>query len=70
MDSRPYASIAMPDSLCRAAGAEFKNCLPLEIRVATSSDRQQIARLRHEVYARELGQYPVNDQQELTDSLD
>lgn len=60
----------MPDSLSRAAGAEFKNCPPLEIRLATPADRQQIGRLRHEVYARELGQYSVNEQQELTDSLD
>jgi hypothetical protein len=70
MDSHPCASIAMPGSHCRAAGAEFKNCLPLEIRSATLSDRQRIAVLRYEVYARELGQYPVSDKQELTDNLD
>lgn len=42
----------------------------ISIRVANESDRQEIYRLRHEVYARELGQHAVNAQGRLTDSLD
>jgi histidinol-phosphate/aromatic aminotransferase/cobyric acid decarboxylase-like protein len=42
----------------------------VSIRVATDEDREVIYRLRHDVYARELGQYAVNEQGRLTDSLD
>jgi len=38
--------------------------------VATEQDRDAIYRLRHEVYARELGQHPVNSAGELRDALD
>lgn len=41
-----------------------------EIRIATESDRREIARLRHDVYASEIGQHPINDQGELSDPLD
>ena len=37
---------------------------------ATSHDRQQIARLRHEIYSDELGQHPSNSKKELQDDLD
>ncbi len=40
------------------------------IRVATDADREAIYRLRHRVYAEELGQHAVNAQEKLTDSLD
>jgi histidinol-phosphate/aromatic aminotransferase/cobyric acid decarboxylase-like protein/predicted GNAT family N-acyltransferase len=38
--------------------------------MATSEDRPAIYRLRHEVYATELGQHPENAQQQLSDGLD
>ena len=41
-----------------------------EVRLATESDREAIYRLRHEVYAREIGQHAVNSDERLTDNLD
>jgi len=38
--------------------------------VADASDREHIARHRHEIYARELGQHPVNAAERLRDPLD
>jgi histidinol-phosphate/aromatic aminotransferase/cobyric acid decarboxylase-like protein/predicted GNAT family N-acyltransferase len=43
---------------------------PLCLRMATSEDRPAIYRLRHEVYASELGQHPENPQHKLSDGLD
>src|SRR6185437_4268150 len=40
------------------------------IRIATEADREEIYRLRHEVYARELGQHTVNEIGSLHDPLD
>lgn len=40
------------------------------VRLATEADREQIYRLRHDVYARELGQHPPNPAGRLTDLLD
>ncbi len=47
-------------------------CDRKEFRIApaTDGDRQQIYRLRHEVYARELAQHPCNKAGSLTDKLD
>ncbi len=42
----------------------------ITVAVATPRDRDAIARLRHEVYARELGQHSTNASQRLGDSLD
>ena len=42
----------------------------LAVRMATAQDRAAIFKLRHEVYARELAQHPVNAAGLLTDSLD
>lgn len=42
----------------------------LEIRPGSASDREWIYRLRHEVYAHELGQHPPNQAERLTDALD
>ncbi|WP_207757170.1 aminotransferase class I/II-fold pyridoxal phosphate-dependent enzyme [Nonomuraea cypriaca] len=42
----------------------------LEIRPGTAADREWIYRLRHEVYARELGQHAPNQAERLTDALD
>ncbi|MEU8106688.1 histidinol-phosphate transaminase [Nonomuraea muscovyensis] len=42
----------------------------LEIRPGTLDDREWIYRLRHEVYARELGQHAPNQAESLTDGLD
>ncbi|WP_433346939.1 aminotransferase class I/II-fold pyridoxal phosphate-dependent enzyme [Microtetraspora malaysiensis] len=41
-----------------------------ELRLASQADREWIYRLRHEVYAHELGQHPPNDAGRLTDVLD
>ena len=38
--------------------------------LADASDREHIAHLRHEIYARELGQHPVNSAARLRDPLD
>jgi len=40
------------------------------IELADAADREQIARLRHEVYARELGQHATNAAGRLSDALD
>src|SRR5205814_5645223 len=42
----------------------------MTISLATENDRRAIYRLRHDVYARELGQHRANDEHELRDSLD
>ena len=41
-----------------------------ELRLATEADRQAIYRLRHEVYALEIGQHAVNTEGRLIDHLD
>ena len=43
---------------------------PISIAAATAEDREQIYRIRHDVYARELGQHSANNDGTLTDSLD
>src|SRR4051794_6575832 len=42
----------------------------VRIAYATEGDMDAVLRLRHEAYARELGQHPVNDTGRLTDALD
>ena len=42
----------------------------LTVRPAQPADRESIYRLRHDVYARELGQHPVNPSGRLCDPLD
>jgi len=37
---------------------------------ATTQDREEISQIRHEVYARELGQHPQNNRGQLQDALD
>lgn len=44
--------------------------MKIRIALATNDDRQFIYKQRHEVYAKELGQYPENPAGELSDSLD
>ena len=41
-----------------------------QVRLASSADRQAIYRIRHDVYADELGQHPSNAEGELRDPLD
>jgi histidinol-phosphate/aromatic aminotransferase/cobyric acid decarboxylase-like protein/GNAT superfamily N-acetyltransferase len=43
---------------------------PLVLALADDADRAAIYRMRHDVYARELGQHPENDAAELRDPLD
>ena len=40
------------------------------LRLATATDREQIYRLRHDIYGRELGQHAVNGDGRLSDALD
>ena len=42
----------------------------IRIALATNQNRNTIYRLRHEVYARELGQHEENSERQLQDSLD
>ena len=42
----------------------------LELSSATALDREDIYCIRHDVYARELGQHPVNGAGRLRDALD
>ncbi|MDA7888508.1 histidinol-phosphate aminotransferase family protein [Akkermansiaceae bacterium] len=42
----------------------------ISLSIATRHDRERISRLRHAVYARELGQHSLNRERSLTDSLD
>src|ERR1043166_448892 len=44
--------------------------LPFVLSVATESDREVIYRMRHEVYARELGQHATTPAGSLRDALD
>jgi hypothetical protein len=53
-----------------AGGQSGSSARKLAIRVANAQDRQAIYRIRHEVFARELGQHPVNPTEELKDPLD
>jgi histidinol-phosphate/aromatic aminotransferase/cobyric acid decarboxylase-like protein/GNAT superfamily N-acetyltransferase len=43
---------------------------PLQVTIATFEDRETIYRLRHEVYANEIGQHSPNEHGRLTDALD
>ena len=42
----------------------------LRLQVATPRQREMIYQLRHEIYAQELGQHPLNPRGRLTDALD
>ncbi|MDB4820562.1 hypothetical protein OAG88_02475, partial [Akkermansiaceae bacterium] len=44
--------------------------VPVIIALATPSDRDQIYQIRHDVYARELGQHSVNQGASISDPLD
>jgi histidinol-phosphate/aromatic aminotransferase/cobyric acid decarboxylase-like protein len=60
--------------LSSAPGDETSEDLPssrrLVVRMADDRDRETIYQMRHEVYARELGQYSPNTAGRLTDALD
>jgi histidinol-phosphate/aromatic aminotransferase/cobyric acid decarboxylase-like protein/N-acyl-L-homoserine lactone synthetase len=43
---------------------------PIELSLATAGDREQIYRIRHQVYASELHQHPENAERRLVDRLD
>jgi len=43
---------------------------PIVIRLATETDRAQIYWLRHDIYARELGQHASNSAGQLSDTID
>ena len=42
----------------------------VRVGLANATERDRIYGMRHQVYARELGQHPLNDVERLTDSLD
>lgn len=50
--------------------ADSSSASQLAVRLATHSDRSDLYRLRHRVYAQELHQHACNAQRQLTDSLD
>lgn len=52
------------------AGLESSETLRIVLSVATEEDHRTIYRLRHDVYARELGQHQPNNRGLLTDQLD
>ena len=54
----------------KAKGQERMNTGTFSISFATEEEREEIYRVRHEVYARELGQHPVNATARLRDPLD
>src|SRR5262245_55091981 len=56
--------VSVPLPATSPRGAHFS------IGLATGQDRETIYRLRHEVYARELGQHPANPDGQLRDCLD
>lgn len=62
-DKQPKVS-KMALNISTAQSARFT------IRLANDGDRKEIYRLRHEVYARELGQHRVNTAGSLSDELD
>ena len=45
-------------------------CPNITVAMATELDLESIFRMRHEIYATELGQHAENDSGRLTDSLD
>lgn len=65
----PPALIA-PDRPLRAAFVPEPPPPNITVALASPREREMVARLRHEVYARELGQHPPNASRRLGDSLD
>lgn len=63
-------SSALPDPEPVGCTAGCGRRRSLVFRMATPEERPALYALRHEVYARELGQYPVNAEGLLTDALD
>ena len=61
----PFSSVAGDET-----GADLPSGRRLVMRMADDRDREAIYRIRHEVYAAELGQYSCNAAGRLTDSLD
>ena len=64
-NARASRSLTLP-----AISAAFAERSTLSMSVATTSDRDEIYRIRHDVYARELGQHALNGVGLLTDPLD
>src|SRR2546423_1754888 len=50
--------------------ARSLDTLPFLLSLATEADREEIYRLRHEVYSRELGQHAATPAGSLRDALD
>jgi histidinol-phosphate/aromatic aminotransferase/cobyric acid decarboxylase-like protein len=67
---RPRETSLDPDGREGPAAPLSRGGRRLVLRLATGPERETIYRLRHEVYARELGQYPVRPDGRLTDALD
>src|ERR1044071_7678928 len=63
------ASEILHTSTTRQSVPSLEN-LPYVLSVATESDREVIYRMRHEVYARELGQHATTPAGSLRDALD
>jgi histidinol-phosphate/aromatic aminotransferase/cobyric acid decarboxylase-like protein len=67
---RPRETPLEPDGRGSPAKPLSRGGRRLVLRVASGGERETIYRLRHEVYARELGQYEVRPDGRLTDALD
>jgi histidinol-phosphate/aromatic aminotransferase/cobyric acid decarboxylase-like protein/GNAT superfamily N-acetyltransferase len=60
----------MASSLLSNSVASPRTVPKIEISLADATDRPAIYRLRHQIYALELGQHQPNSSQQLTDALD
>lgn len=67
---RPRETPLDPDGKGNAAARSNRAGRRLVVRLAAGEEREAIYRLRHEVYARELGQYALRPDGRLTDALD
>jgi histidinol-phosphate/aromatic aminotransferase/cobyric acid decarboxylase-like protein len=66
----PSKVLQLPTMSDEPTGADLPSARRLVMRMADERDRETIYRMRHEVYAAELGQHSRNEAGRLTDSLD
>ena len=65
-----YTNATCTSAVAATGSAAAFSSPGLTVSVATHADREAIYRLRHEVYARELGQHAANQAAKLKDALD
>ena len=66
----PSEAVQLPSAPGEETRADLPSGRRLVVRMADDRDRETIYQMRHEVYARELGQYSPNTAGRLTDALD